>query len=68
MSFFYLILLDDNRPPSENKGDLKRGRTDGASSRSTTLNPPSATGSTSRRTAANTPNTPSKDSGNKKIF
>jgi hypothetical protein len=68
LSFFYLILLDENRPPSELKGDLKRGRNEGTSSRSTTLNPPSATGTTSRRTAANTSNTNSKDSGNKKSF
>lgn len=54
---------DEPRPPSENKGDLKRGRNEGSSGRSSTLNMSSSTGSTSRRTTTNTPNTASKDSG-----
>lgn len=61
-SYHYLIwfFLDENRPPSENRSDSKRGRNEGSGSRSSTLNPPS------RRTTANTLNTNSKDSGNKK--
>ncbi|CAF1247122.1 unnamed protein product [Rotaria sordida] len=53
---------DESRPPSENKGDLKRGRNEGSGSRSTTHNSSSATANTSRRTAANTLNTNTKES------
>ncbi|CAF4006952.1 unnamed protein product [Rotaria magnacalcarata] len=35
---------DENRPPSENKGDLRRGRNEGSSGRSSVLNASPATG------------------------
>jgi len=59
-------VTDENRPASGSKGDPKRGRNEG-SGRSSTLNHPSATVNTSRRTPANTSNINTKDSGNKKI-
>ncbi|CAF3795688.1 unnamed protein product [Rotaria socialis] len=57
---------DENRPPSENKGDLRRGRNEGSSGRSSVLNASPATGSTSRRTTASTSNASNKDSDQSK--
>ncbi|CAF1637777.1 unnamed protein product [Rotaria magnacalcarata] len=57
---------DENRPPSENKGDLRRGRNEGSSGRSSVLNASPATGSTSRRTTGNTSNASYKDSDQSK--
>ncbi|CAF0866619.1 unnamed protein product [Rotaria sp. Silwood1] len=53
---------DESRPPSESKGDLRRARNEGSSSRAGTHNPSSATPNTSRRTAATTLNTSNKES------
>jgi len=61
-------VTDENRPTSGSRGDPKRGRNEGSGGRSSTLNHPSATANTSRRTPANTSNTNTKDSGNKKDY
>ena len=36
---FRVCILEEPRPPSANKGDLKKGKVDGAAGRSSSVNP-----------------------------
>ncbi|CAF3653656.1 unnamed protein product [Adineta steineri] len=53
---------EEHRPSSGRQSDLKRGRNEGSTSRSTVLNVALTTGNTSRRPAPNTLNTNTKES------
>ncbi|CAF4323982.1 unnamed protein product, partial [Adineta steineri] len=58
---------EEHRPSSGRQSDLKRGRNEGSTSRSTVLNVALTTGNTSRRPAPNTLNTNTKESGTKNL-